>query len=241
MNTHLAIQRNPEHQRTIQACFSSPLPHAENWTLDNYALKFESWAHLNLDEINQRLNINYHQTDRKKRLQFCIFSFVMLNTHHYIQLLPPVILILLSPKAWEKHPGNTAKMTWQEQSLQLPLLLLLLSISEAVVLQKVWKNLTPFCPATIHKEMPDPGWSCSSSAWPSQGDNDKRFSGFLILATWITNPAASGTSPSASLKAWQLRESVFSQKICSGLRKACAEELKNKAALLISTRERKWA
>lgn len=47
--------------------------------MDNYALKFESSAHLNLDELNQRLNINYHQIDRKECLKFCIFLVVMLN------------------------------------------------------------------------------------------------------------------------------------------------------------------
>lgn len=80
MNPYLAIQRITEQQRIIQACFSSPLPHGENWTMDNYALKFESSAHLNLDEINQRLNINYHQIDRKECIKFCIFLFAMLNT-----------------------------------------------------------------------------------------------------------------------------------------------------------------
>lgn len=80
MNPYLGIQRITEQQRIIQACFSSPLPHGENPTMDNYALKFESSAHLNLDEINQRLNINYHQIDRKECIKFCIFLFAMLNT-----------------------------------------------------------------------------------------------------------------------------------------------------------------
>lgn len=120
MNTHLAIERNPEHQRTIQACFSSPLPHAENWTMDNYLLKFESWAHLNLDEINQRLNINYHQTDRKKCLQFCIFSFVMLNTPSLCTASPtcntdPPLTPGVCVEPME--PGITMKHSkWQDRS-----------------------------------------------------------------------------------------------------------------------------
>lgn len=88
INTYLATQTNTEQPRTIQACFSSPLPHGENWTMDNYALKFKSSAHLNLDEINQRLNINYHQSDRKECFKFCIFLFVMLNTPSLSAALP---------------------------------------------------------------------------------------------------------------------------------------------------------
>lgn len=36
--------------------------------LDNYVLKFETSAHLNLDEINHGLNINYTQVSMKESL-----------------------------------------------------------------------------------------------------------------------------------------------------------------------------
>lgn len=167
INTYLAIQRNTEQPRTIQACFSSSLPHGENWTMDNYAVKFESSAHLNLDEINQRLNINYHQSDRKECFKFCIFLFVMLNTPSLSTALPtcntdlPLTLFwtwnlqLVLEENLRKHHETNAVNNPTRADPPMPSLLLLLSISEAVVLQKAWKSheLTPFSPAAIHKEI----------------------------------------------------------------------------------------
>lgn len=50
----------------MQTCFSPPLPNIENGTLDNYAFKCETSAHLNLDAINQGLDIHYTQIDMKE-------------------------------------------------------------------------------------------------------------------------------------------------------------------------------
>lgn len=44
--------------------------------LDNYVLKFETSAHLNLDEINQGLNINYTQIDTKELLSYVSYLLI---------------------------------------------------------------------------------------------------------------------------------------------------------------------
>lgn len=79
--------------------------------MDNYALKFESSAHPNLDEINQCLNINYHQIDRKECLKFCIFLFMTLNLPSLSTAFPtcntdlpltPVCVLYVEPIAGKK-------------------------------------------------------------------------------------------------------------------------------------------
>lgn len=85
--------------------------------MDNYALKFESSAHLNLDEINQRLNINYHQSDRKEHLKFCIFLFMMLNVPSLSKAFPPCNTHLpLSPILYVEPIAGSGRKT-QESTM----------------------------------------------------------------------------------------------------------------------------